>query len=58
MELGSDPPIGGKASPDRLVQAATGETVTPWDSDINEKSDDGRAPDTSDLCHVVGDQVG
>jgi hypothetical protein len=58
MEFGSDGPIGGKAPPNRLVQAATGETVTPWDSNVNEKPNNGRARDASNLCHIVGDEVG
>jgi hypothetical protein len=58
MEFGRDGTIGGKAPPNGLVQAATGETVTPWDSDVNEKPDNGRAWDASNFRHVVGDEVG
>jgi hypothetical protein len=58
MEFGSDRTIGGKTPPSGLVQAATGETVTPWDSDVDEKPDNGRAWDASNVCDIAGDEVG
>jgi hypothetical protein len=58
MEFGRHCTIVGETSPSRFVQAATGETVTPWDSDVDEKPDNGRARDTSNVSQVVSDEVG